>query len=32
MSTEFHPVSGLLATLNLLQVSQAGAVVHIRLN
>jgi (methylthio)acryloyl-CoA hydratase len=32
MSTEFRPVPGLLASLDLLQVSQAGAVVHIRLN
>lgn len=31
MSPEFQPVSGLLATLDLLRISQAGAVVHIRL-
>jgi (methylthio)acryloyl-CoA hydratase len=32
MSTEFQPVTGLLASLDLLQISQAGAVVHVRLN
>ena len=31
MSSEFQPVTGLLATLDLLRISQAGAVVHIRL-
>ena len=32
MSTEFQPVSGLLASLDLLQITQAGAVVHVRLS
>jgi enoyl-CoA hydratase/carnithine racemase len=32
MSTEFRPVSGLLASLDLLQITQAGAVVHVRLS
>jgi enoyl-CoA hydratase/carnithine racemase len=32
MSIEFQPVSGLLATLDLLQVTHAGPVVHVRLN
>ncbi len=32
MSTVFAPVTGLLGSLSLLQVSQAGAVVHVRLN
>ncbi|GAB4551370.1 MAG: crotonase/enoyl-CoA hydratase family protein [Rhizobacter sp.] len=32
MSTEFQPATGLLASLDLLQISQAGAVVHVRLN
>ncbi len=32
MTKEFAPVSGPLAALDLLQVSQAGAVVHVRLN
>jgi len=29
---EFHPVTGLLASLDLLQITQAGAVLHVRLN
>ena len=29
---DFQPVAGLLASLDLLQVSQAGAVLHVRLN
>jgi enoyl-CoA hydratase/carnithine racemase len=32
MSTEFRPVSGLLASLDLLQITQAGTVVHLRLS
>lgn len=32
MSTDFRPVTGLLASLDLLQVSQAGPVLHVRLN
>jgi len=32
MSIEFRPVSGLLASLDLLQITQAGAVVHVRLS
>jgi enoyl-CoA hydratase/carnithine racemase len=32
MSTDFRPATGLLASLDLLQVSQAGPVLHIRLN
>ena len=32
MTTVFEPASGLLATLDLLQISQAGAVLHLRLN
>ncbi|MET0332773.1 MAG: crotonase/enoyl-CoA hydratase family protein [Rhizobacter sp.] len=32
MSTDFRPAIGLLATLDLLQVSQAGPVLHLRLN
>ena len=32
MTTPFTPVSGLLATLDLLQISQADAVLHVRLN
>ena len=32
MTTLFDPVTGLLASLDLLQVSQAGAVTHVRLN
>ena len=32
MPTLFEPLTGLLATLDLLQVSQAGAVTHLRLN
>ena len=32
MTTSFEPLRGLLATLDLLQVSQAGAVTHVRLN
>ncbi len=32
MSTEFQPLAGLLASMDLLQISQAGAVVHVRLN
>ena len=32
MTTSFEPLTGLLATLGLLQVSQAGAVTHLRLN
>lgn len=32
MSTDFHPATGLLATPDLLQVSQAGAVLHVRLS
>lgn len=32
MSTDFQAASGLLATLDLLQISQRGKVIHIRLN
>ncbi len=32
MTTDFTPATGLLATLNLLQVSQSGPVTHVRLN
>ena len=32
MNTEFTPVPGLLASLDLLQISQADAVLHVRLN
>jgi enoyl-CoA hydratase/carnithine racemase len=32
MSIEFRPASGLLASLDLLQITQAGAVVHVRLS
>ena len=32
MSTPFHPVSGPLASLDLLQLTQADAVLHLRLN
>jgi enoyl-CoA hydratase/carnithine racemase len=32
MSTNFTPVTGLLASLNLLQVSEDGPVLHLRLN
>ena len=32
MTTVFEPVPGLLTTLDLLQISQAGAVLHLRLN
>lgn len=32
MTTEFAPATGLLATLDLLQVSVAGALTHVRLN
>ncbi len=32
MITDFTPASGLLASLNLLEISQAGAVLHLRLN
>ncbi|MFO1216989.1 MAG: crotonase/enoyl-CoA hydratase family protein [Burkholderiaceae bacterium] len=32
MSTAFAPATGVLASLNLLQVSVAGAVVHVRMN
>jgi (methylthio)acryloyl-CoA hydratase len=32
MATPFHPVAGLLATLDLLRIEQRDAVVHLRLN
>ena len=32
MSTDFAPAAGLLATLDLLQISQSGNVMHVRLN
>ena len=32
MTTSFTPVTGLPATLGLLQVSSAGPIVHVRLN
>ena len=32
MSSDFTPVSGLLATLNLLAISQSGPVLHLQLN
>lgn len=32
MSTDFAPATGLLATLDLLQISQSDAVMHVRLN
>ncbi len=32
MTTSFEPITGLLATLDLLQITQAGAVTHVRLN
>lgn len=32
MSSDFQPATGLLATLDLLQISQRGAVAHVRLN
>jgi (methylthio)acryloyl-CoA hydratase len=32
MTNNFHPVAGVLATLNLLQVESNGTVVHVRLN
>ena len=32
MTTSFDPITGLLATLDLLQITQAGAVTHVRLN
>ena len=32
MTSSFEPITGLLATLDLLQISQAGAVMHVRLN
>lgn len=32
MSTDFRPTAGLLATLDLLQVSQSGAVLHLRMS
>ena len=32
MTTAFAPSTGLLATLPLLDITQAGAVLHVRLN
>lgn len=32
MTADFQPVSGLLASLNLLEISQGGAVLHVRIN
>jgi (methylthio)acryloyl-CoA hydratase len=32
MTTTFQPATGLLASLDLLQISSAGPVVHVRLN